>query len=211
METDRHYFFEGLFIIVLAVGAALAFVLLSGGGQRDDVLYRIYFAESVSGLSLGDPVKFRGVDIGTVQAMNLDPADPQRVEVDVALRKDAPVKTDTRASLKLKGITGTVFIELSGGSPEARTLVAATPAGQVPEIPAEKSTLTTLVEALPKAIERFLAIENQATKVLSDVGATTKEIKENPSRLIFGSRSKPANEKSAAKEQTMPKHRLTGQ
>jgi phospholipid/cholesterol/gamma-HCH transport system substrate-binding protein len=199
METDRHYFFEGLFIIVLAVGVALAFVWLSGSGHRDDVLYRVHFDESVSGLSVGDPVKFRGVDVGTVKAMQLDLADPQRVQVDVALRKEAPVKTDTKASLKLKGITGVVFIELSGGSPDAKTLVAATPEGQVPEIPSEKSTLTTLVEALPKAIERFLAIEGQTKKVLSDVGAVTSSIKENPSQLIFGSKSKTgstANEKT---------------
>jgi phospholipid/cholesterol/gamma-HCH transport system substrate-binding protein len=207
METDRHYFFEGLFIIVLAVGAALAFVWLSGSGHRDDVLYRIHFDESVSGLSVGDPVKFRGVDVGTVKAMQLDLADPQRVRVDVALRKEAPVKTDTRASLKLKGITGVVFIELNGGSPDAKTLVAATPEGQVPEITAEKSTLTTLVEALPKAIERFLAIEGQTKKVLSDVGAVTTSIKDNPSQLIFGSKSKSnstANDK-AAKEKTESK------
>src|SRR5258708_38616490 len=121
METDRHYFLEGLFIIVLSVGAALAFVWLSGSGHRDDVLYRIHFNESVSGLSLGDPVKFHGVDVGTVKAMQLDAADPQLVQVDVALRKTAPVKTDTKASLKLKGITGVVFVELSGGSTDAQT------------------------------------------------------------------------------------------
>src|SRR5258708_32668839 len=106
METDKHYFIEGLFIIILSIGAALAFVWLSGSGQRDDVLYRIHFNESVSGLSLGDPVKLRGVDIGTVKTMNLDPTNPQLVQVDVALRKYAPVKTDTKATTKLKGITG---------------------------------------------------------------------------------------------------------
>jgi phospholipid/cholesterol/gamma-HCH transport system substrate-binding protein len=210
METDRHYFIEGLFIIVLSLGAALAFVWLSGSGHRDDVLYRLHFDESVSGLSVGDPVKFRGVDVGSVKAMNLVPDDPRLVQVDVELRKDAPVKTDTKASLKLKGITGVVFIELSGGSPDAKTLVAATPEGQVPEIPAEKSTLTTLVEALPKAVERFLAIEGQTKKVLSDVGAVTTSIKDNPSQLIFGSKSKTSpesNEKaaSAPKEKTPPK------
>jgi phospholipid/cholesterol/gamma-HCH transport system substrate-binding protein len=209
METDRHYFIEGLFIIILSVGAAMAFVWLSGSGQRDDVLYRIHFNESVSGLSVGDPVKFRGVDIGTVKTMNLDPTNPQLVQVDVALRKNAPIKTDTRASLKLKGITGVVFIELDGGSAGAQTLVAMTADGQIPEIPAEKSTLTTLVEALPKAIERFLAIENQTKKVLSDVGAVTSDIKENPSRLIFG-KSKTAatpDERtgSAPKQKTAPK------
>ena len=193
METDRHYFFEGLFIIVLSLGAAFAFVWLSGTGHRDDVLYRIRFDESVSGLSVGDPVKFRGVDVGTVKAMSLDLQDPKLVEVDVALRKNAPIKTDTKASLKLKGITGVLFIELNGGSPDAQPLAAATPAGRVPEIPSEKSPLTTALEALPKAIDRFVALENHAGKVLSDVGAATSEIKENPSSLIFG-RSKHASD-----------------
>ena len=203
METDRHYFFEGLFIIVLALGAAFAFVWLSGSGHRDDVLYRIRFDESVSGLSLGDPVKFRGVDVGTVKTMNLDPADPQVVQVDVALRKEAPVKTDTKASLKLKGITGVLFIELNGGSAKAQPLVAATPEGRIPEIASEKSPLTTALEALPKAIDRFVALEGQTGKVLADVGAATSEIKQNPQSLIFGRKSKAGSETSpqaAAKE-----------
>ena len=213
METDRHYFLEGLFIIVLSVGAAFAFVWLSGSGHRDDVLYRVHFDESVSGLSVGDAVKFRGVDVGSVKAMSLVPTDPRLVQVDVALRKDAPVKTDTKASLKLKGITGVVFIELNGGSADAKTLVAATPEGQIPEIPADKSTLTTLVEALPKAVERFLTIESQTKKVLSDVGAVTSSIKENPSQLIFGSKSKtPASSEKAdpAPKQKAPSKRQDG-
>ncbi len=106
METDKHYFVEGLFIIGIAVAAAFFSVWLVSSGHRDDVIYRIHFAESVSGLALGDPVKFHGVDIGTVKTMTLDSADPRKVQVDVRLRKEAPVKTDTKASLKLKGITG---------------------------------------------------------------------------------------------------------
>jgi phospholipid/cholesterol/gamma-HCH transport system substrate-binding protein len=208
METDRHYFFEGLFIIVLSLGAAFAFVWLSGTGHRDDVLYRIYFDESVSGLSLGDPVKFRGVDVGNVKAMSLDPANPQRVQVDVALRKNAPVKTDTKASLKLKGITGVLFIELNGGSPDGQMLTAATPEGRVPEIASEKSPLTTALEALPKAIDRFVSLENRANKVLADVGATTSEIKENPSSLIWG-KSKHASD-GAAKEKAPQKRQGKG-
>ena len=66
METDRHYFLEGLFIIGIAVAAALFAVWLVSSGQRDDVLYRIHFNESVTGMALGDPVKFHGVDVGSV-------------------------------------------------------------------------------------------------------------------------------------------------
>jgi phospholipid/cholesterol/gamma-HCH transport system substrate-binding protein len=192
METDKHYFIEGLFIIGLSIAAAFFFVWLAKSGHRDDVLYRIHFAESVSGLAQGDPVKFRGVDIGTVKTMNLDPEDPRRVQVDVSLRKDAPVKTDTKATLKLKGITGVVFIELNGGSAGARTLVAATAEGQVPEIPAEKSGLTAILDQLPKVIEKFSAIEDQTKKVVTDVGEVTGKIKDNPLLGLSSSKKKTA-------------------
>jgi phospholipid/cholesterol/gamma-HCH transport system substrate-binding protein len=180
METDRHYFIEGLFIIGLSIAAAFFFVWLQTSGHRDDVLYRIHFNESVSGLALGDPVKFHGVEVGTVKAMALDPSDPRKVQVEVKLRKEAPVKTDTRASLKLKGITGVVFIELNGGAPNAQTLVAVTPEGQIPEIASEKSGLTSVLDQLPKIIEKFSAIEDQTKKVVTDVGEVTGKIKDNP-------------------------------
>ena len=190
METDRRYFLEGLFIIGFAVAAAFFFVWLAGTGHRDDVLYRIHFAESVSGLSKGDAVKFSGVDIGTVEAMAIDPGDARRVQVDVKLRKDAPVKTDTKATLKLKGITGVVYIVLEGGDANAKTLLATTSEGEIPEIPSEKSSLTTVIDELPKVVERFTALENQTKKILSDVGQTTGKIKEDPSVLLKGPKEK---------------------
>ena len=192
METDKHYFVEGLFIIGIAVAAAFFSVWLVSSGHRDDVIYRIHFAESVSGMALGDPVKFHGVDVGTVKAMALDSADPCQVQVDVRLRKEAPVKTDTKASLKLKGITGVVYIELNGGAPDAQALVALTPEGQIPEIASEKSSLTTVMDQLPKVIEQFSAIEKQTKKVMSDVGEVTGMIKQNPLVRLGAPNEKPA-------------------
>src|SRR4030095_4274179 len=212
MESDKRYFIEGLFIIGIAWAAAFFSVWLVSSDHRDDVLYRIHFTESVSGLGLGDPVKFRGVDVGTVKAMALDAEDPRRVQVDVRLRKEAPVKTDTKASLRLKGITGVVFIELNGGSPSAKMLVAATPEGQVPEIPAEKSSLATVIDQLPKMIEKFSAIEEQTKKVVTDVGEVTGRIKDSPVMKLFPPKEKeeektppaPAGEGAAPKEKKSP-------
>ena len=201
METDKRYFIEGLFIIGLSVAAALFAVWLSNTGERDDVAYRIHFAESVSGLALGDPVKFHGVDVGTVTAITLDPQNPRLVQVDVRLRKDTPVKTDTRASLKLKGITGVVYVELNGGSPDAKSLVAATPAGQVPEIPYAKSTLANILDQLPRVIEKFSVLEDKAAKVVSDVGSVTSEIKEDPTVLLRGRKEKSATPSEKAKRE----------
>ena len=184
MEADRRWFLEGLFIIGFLVAAAFFFVWLANTGKSDDIVYRIRFAESVSGLALGDAVKFHGVDVGTVKSMHLDPADPRLVEVDVRLRKEAPVKTDTKATLALKGITGVVYIDLSGGSADAKRLVDVTPNTLVPEIPSEKSRLAVLLEQLPKVVDKFSAIEDQAKKVVTDVGSVTTRIKENPSLLL---------------------------
>ena len=191
METDKHYFFEGLFIIVLAIGMAMFAVWLGSPGRQDDVLYRVHFRESVSGLTAGDAVKFRGVDAGTVKSIRIDPANTRLVVVDLRLRKETPVMTDTRASLEMKGITGVVVIELNGGDPEAKTLLAATPPGQVPEIPSEKTGLKAMLDDLPKLVgkitlvaDKFSALEDQMKKVLTNVGGLTEKVKDNPSLLL---------------------------
>lgn len=184
METDQRYFFEGLFIIVFSVAAAFFAIWLGSPGHHDDVLYRIHFKDSVSGLAVGDSVKFRGIDVGTVKALGIDPDDSRRVLVDLRLRRETPIKTDTRASLTLKGITGVVYIELSGGDPAAKTLLAVTPADQVPEIPSEKVGLKAMLDNLPKVVEKFSAIEDQIKKVVTSVGGLTDKVKEDPSLLL---------------------------
>ena len=184
MESDKRYFIEGLFVIGFSIALAFFFMWLTRSGNKDDVLYRIHFTESVSGLSLGDPVKYLGVDVGMVEAMTIKADDPSRVEVDVKLHKDAQVRTDTKATLQFKGITGAYFIELNGGSVDAEYLVAATPKGQVPEIPSKKSSFNTLMEALPKVVAKFSAIEDQTRKVVADIGVVTAKVKENPSLLL---------------------------
>jgi len=199
METDKRYFIEGLFIIAFAIAAALFAVWLVSTGKRDDVIYRIHFGESVTGLALGDPVKFRGVDVGTVTTIGLDPANSQLVQVDVRLRKDTPVKTDTKASLKLKGITGVVYVELNGGTPGAQNLAAATAEGQVPEIAYEKSSLANILDQLPRVISKFSALEDKAAKVVSDVAGVASEIKENPSLLLRGRPEKSATPRDKGK------------
>ncbi len=100
------------------------------------------------------------------------------------LRKETPVKTDTRASLAMKGITGVVFVELNGGDPAAKMLVAATPEGKIPEIPSEKTGLRAMLDELPKIVAKFSAIEDQVKKVATTANAVTEKVKEDPSLLL---------------------------
>jgi phospholipid/cholesterol/gamma-HCH transport system substrate-binding protein len=184
METDKHYFFEGLFIIAFSVAAAIFAVWLGSTGRHDDVIYRIHFNDSVSGLAVGDPVKFRGIDVGTVKSMIIDPDNARLVLVEARLRKETPVKTDTRASLAMKGITGVVFIELNGGDPAAKTLLAVTPQDKIPEIPSEKTGLKAMLDELPKVVEKFSAIEDQIKRLVTSVGGVTDRVKADPSLLL---------------------------
>jgi phospholipid/cholesterol/gamma-HCH transport system substrate-binding protein len=205
MESDKHYFIEGLFIIGFTVAAAIFAVWLGSPGRHDDVLYRIHFPDSVSGMAVGDPVKFRGVDVGTVKTIAVDPDNSKLVLVEVKLRKETPVKTDTRASLALKGITGVVFVDLNGGDAKAETLLAVTPAGQIPEIPSETTGLKAMLDDLPVMVkkfeatadkfsamagkisgtaEKFSAVGEQTKKVMTGVGELTEKVKENPSLLL---------------------------
>lgn len=211
METDKHYFVVGLFIIILLIGAGVVSVWLAGAGHRDDVTYRIRFRESVSGMAVGDPVTYRGVESGTVESMKVDPADPQLVLVDVRLRKETPVNTDTEATLRTSGLTGVVGVELSGARADAPRLLSATPKDQVPEIPAKSSTLGTLADQLPEILAKMSEIEEQLKKLLSDkniaalsgtltelheaahnVNELVTSLKAHPSQLIFPRRNKEA-------------------
>ena len=217
METDKHYFLVGLFIIGLSIAAAFFALWLEGSGHRDDVRYRIHFPDSVSGLAEGDPVKYRGVDVGNVEKIMIDPDDIRLVRVDVKLRKTAPIKTDTLASLRLKGITGVLFIELTGGSPDMQNLVDATPKGQVPEIKAQPSSLNAVLDQLPKTVEKFNKIEDQIVKLLSDKNISmasdaigqvdqtahhanelSQSLKEDPSQLLGFHHKKPKDDPAAA-------------
>jgi phospholipid/cholesterol/gamma-HCH transport system substrate-binding protein len=204
METDRHYFFEGLFIIAFSLAAAIFAVWLGSPGRGDDVTYRIHFPESVSGLTAGDSVKFQGVDVGTVKSMAIDPDDSRRVRVDVRLRKETPVRTDTRASLTMKGITGVVFIELNGGDPAAKSLLEVTRGDAVPEIPSEKTGLKAALDNLPKVLEKFSALEDQLGKVVKGVGGLTKQVSDDPSSLVWGKGKDKDKDKGKSKEGKTP-------
>jgi len=209
METDKHYLRVGSFVVLTVLVAAIFTIWLVGAYDGNKyTLYRIRFAESVSGLDVGGPVKFRGVQVGKVQTIAIDPTDMRMIRVDVSLLKNTPIKTDTSASLKLQGITGGVYVELSGSSPEAANLASNTE-GSPPEIPAEPSTLNTLMDMLPEILKKVSHIADQTDKMFSDKNVAaindiignvqkashnakdaTREIKENPTKLIFAPKEK---------------------
>ncbi|MFK8028692.1 MAG: MlaD family protein [Gammaproteobacteria bacterium] len=120
MTPRSSYVLVGVFVLML--GAALIAGLLwltTGGPPRDYAGYLVYMTESVSGLNVDAEVKYRGVSVGRVSEVKLDPENFERVRIVLLVLEDIPIKTDTVATLELQGITGIAIINLTGGSTEA--------------------------------------------------------------------------------------------
>lgn len=155
METRVSYTLVGLFVVLL--GAALVGVVLWLGKGGYGTVYETYYAymrESVSGLSLNAPVKYRGVEVGRVQEIILNPDNPEEVRLTLEIVRGTPVKQDTLAVLDTQGLTGLASINLTGGSRDSPPLTAE-PGATYPVIKSGPS----LFFRLDSALSRFLADE----------------------------------------------------
>lgn len=155
METRANYVLIGAFTLATA-----AFLLLFGlwaakySSDKDWRYYDVIFDEAVTGLTEGGSVQYNGISVGTVAALSLAPDDPRKVVARVKLRAETPVKVDTRAKLSFTGLTGTAFIQLTGGTPGAPTL--ADPNGdEVPVIETEASALQNIAETANRLVARL--------------------------------------------------------
>ena len=81
MSAPTNHFKLGLFVI-LSFGAMVAAGVTLGTNaiKKDTTKYHTYFNESVQGLDVGSPVKFRGVTIGAVSSIEVAP-DHRHVDV----------------------------------------------------------------------------------------------------------------------------------
>ncbi|HHH14026.1 MAG TPA: MCE family protein, partial [Thiolapillus brandeum] len=123
MGSNANYAIVGLFVLLFTAGVlGFAYWLAKHGGQQEYDYYQVFMTESVAGLSTDASVKYRGVEVGTVSEMDLNPDNPEEVRLVLKIRRGTPVKTDTRATLKFYGITGLAFIELQGTSRDAPRL-----------------------------------------------------------------------------------------
>jgi phospholipid/cholesterol/gamma-HCH transport system substrate-binding protein len=119
-----------LAVFLLAASCVLAaFLLVAAGVQllRDRDLYYIDFDASVSGLVVGDAVKYQGIKVGRVVNTSISPDDLQVVVVEISLDPGkAPnvIRDDTQARLYSDGLMGAKYIELVAGSGDAPSLAA---------------------------------------------------------------------------------------
>lgn len=158
--------------VLIGVAAIVGALIYLGGinGKRNLIAAETYYEKSVSGLSIGSPVNFRGVKIGEVSAIGfvgsryeVQAATNQMVFIRMALHDEFRRFVDQsalRATVTASGITGLSRIELDL-QPE------------VPPMPI--SWLPEDAVYIPPAVSLLDSFSDSATKVMNQINAMDLE------------------------------------
>lgn len=169
-----------LAVLVALVLAGLALGLRGFGAAT--VEYRTYFDESVQGLDVGAPVKYRGVRIGNVSSIAIAP-DRKHVAVRLALIAReaerlglAAANPALRTQLATQGLTGVKFVEIDFADPAANP-PPALPFPPGPRyVPARTSTIKSLEESLQGIGDRLPELVDRAVSALTKLEGLLDEL-----------------------------------
>ncbi len=161
MENRSHALLAGLFTLLLGL-AALASVWWFGGQREATRDYVVVTRQNVTGLSPQAQVRYRGIGVGKVQSIQLDPDDVRNILIRIRVGAEVPVTRGTTAKLGYQGVTGIAHVLLEEGGSDATPLSGSD--GQPPRIAMQQSLIEELSEvggATMRQARDLLANANQ--------------------------------------------------
>ncbi len=180
----------GIFIVISSF-ALLVLLFIVGSKQffqDKDIYYISYRDVSVSGLEIGSPVKYLGINIGTIKSIDFDPKDVYNVVITVALKPGTPIKKDALANIEAIGITGLKMIEIRGGSNEAKILQPGKrikAGGSITEdITGKAEVIANKIERVvnnlieftqPEKLEKIIKLAESSTLAMDNINAMVAE------------------------------------
>lgn len=189
MASSSSHWKLGLFVLAgLFFGLGAVIWLGVAKLDREVAYYVTFFDESVMGLDIGSPVKFRGVNIGNVARIGIAP-DRRHVEVESEVdmkvmrglgldRNTLKVPGDLRLQLASAGVTGLKFLQadfFSGKDHPLPKLPFPTPENYLPAAPSTlKSLEDSVVQSvgrLPEATDEAILVMQQVNELLEDINA----------------------------------------
>jgi phospholipid/cholesterol/gamma-HCH transport system substrate-binding protein len=165
MENRAYALAAGVFVLLLGAALIAGVLWLNRDERVGGVPYAVTTTRAVSGLKVEAPVRYRGVDVGKVESIRFDPAEPGRVLVGISVEPSTPITRGTFAQLGFQGVTGLSFVHLDddGTAREALATAADAP-GRIPLRPSLLDSGEGLVGAFGEVadrINRLLADDNQ--------------------------------------------------
>jgi phospholipid/cholesterol/gamma-HCH transport system substrate-binding protein len=160
MSSQKTKFSVGLFVFFGIVLALLAVIWLGMSRFLEKgQFYAAYFNESVQGLDIDSPVKYRGVSIGRVDRIGVAP-DSKLVQVVLKIESGQTLATDIVAQLKSVGITGSMFVELDRkkkGEPD-RSPPLSFPS-EYPIVASKPSDISQLLQGLDQVLGQIKSLD----------------------------------------------------
>ena len=167
MEIRASYLVVGAAVLALLAGlAAFSVWLVRADVDQNMARYEIAFSGSVSGLPPGGQVLYRGIPVGRVAEIRIDPDNVENVLVAVDIERDTPIKEDTIATLEFQGLTGIAYVQLRGGTQASARLEPDTE--PAPRIASRRSAVERVFESTPELLARAVALVDRLSLLLTD-------------------------------------------
>lgn len=165
MEIRASYLLVGgVVLAILAALAAFSVWLVQADVDRGVARYEIVFAGSVSGLQVSGQVLYRGIPVGRVADIRIDPDNVEQVLVVVEIDEETPIKQDTVATLEMQGVTGLAYVQLQGGTQASAILAGES--DRPPRIPSEPSALEQVFQSTPELLAQALGVAGRLSRLL---------------------------------------------
>ena len=165
MENRAHALAAGLFALALSLGLMAALWWFSQDRQpmREVVLVA---REDINGLGPQARVRFRGLAVGTVADIRIDPQDSRNILVRIRVGEDLPLTRGTRATIGTIGVTGLAYVQLDDRGTDPRPLVGE--GGDAPRLALEPGLLSQIGDRALEAVEQFRALSQRLAMVFDD-------------------------------------------
>ena len=172
MYSRINYTTVGIFVLIFTTGMLwFAFWLAKYGLEKEFDYYKVQMSESVSGLSKDSTVKLRGVDVGSISKIGINPKDVEKVEIILKINKGTPIKEDMVVFTEMYGVTGISYLQIDGGTNEAKTLEPTD--DYIPIITTAPSLLSKATSGLGNLADRITLLVNKSQKLLSEKNIET--------------------------------------
>ena len=105
MENRSHALVAGLFALILGFSTVAA-LWWFGGKKEATNQYVVVTKRNVTGLNPQAQVRYRGIRVGKVETIALDPNDVRNILIGISIDKNIPVTRGKRPSLVIRGLPG---------------------------------------------------------------------------------------------------------
>lgn len=167
----------GIFVVLVILAAIVIVETLNGWHPFHHGYTVSALFETVQDLKEGDAVKMAGVQIGRVDKIAIEES---KVRVTMAIHADAPVKTDSRATIKFTGLMGQNFVGIDFGSPTAPHIIdeSVLATTEQPDLNAIMAKLNDAATGIQNAMKGFTG-----DTINNLMGPLTDLIKQNSGNL----------------------------